>query len=135
MKRRLGRREQGGAPVLFDGDATRVDEDKSWSASGKLSGGPRVDRVENDAPRCLVRQGRDTLGDDLRVPARGGEDLPGLERLSDDAQTRQAAQSTGENKGDPYPPALASSHGIVPAALTSWSAVLTAPGIRTCYRN
>src|SRR5215213_1589728 len=135
MKRRLGRREQGGAPVLFDGNATSVDEDKSWSTGGKLGSGPRVDRVKNDAPSCLVRQSCDTLGDDLRVPAGGGEDLSGLERPSDDAQTRQTANRTGENEGNPYPPALASSHGMFPAALTSKSAVLTTAGTRSCYRN
>ena len=135
MERGLGRRQQGRALTLFDDDAASVDQDETGTATGKLGSAPRVDRVENHAPGRLVGHGRDTLGDDLRVPARGGEDFSRLQCPSDDAQTRQATKSTGENEGNPYPPASASSHHLVPAALTSRSAILTAAGIWSCYRN
>jgi hypothetical protein len=83
--------------------------------------------VENHAPRRLVGHGGNTLGDDLRVPAGGRENLPGLQGLSDETQSREAAKSTGENEGDPHRPGSASSHDMIPA-LTSRSAILTAAG-------
>jgi hypothetical protein len=114
--------------TLFDGDTTGVDQDKTWAARGQLGSSPWIDRVENHAPRRLVRHGRDALGDDLRVSTGGGEDLPRLQRPSDEAQTGKTAKSTGENEGDPDPPTSASSHDMVPA-LKSRSAILTAAGI------
>src|SRR5688572_19562649 len=135
MKRRLGRRQQGGALALFDVDAAGVDQDETGASGGELGSAAWIDRVENHAPRRLVGHGGDTLGDDLRVPAGGGEDLPGLQRPSHETETGKATQSTGENEGDPHPPASASSHHMIPAALMARSAILTAAGIRSSYRT
>ena len=64
-----------------------------------------------------------------------GRDLPGLQCPSDETQSRKAAKGTGENEGDPHPPASASSHHMIPAALKTRSAILRMAGIRSCYRN
>jgi hypothetical protein len=43
-----------------------------------------MDRTENHAPNRLIGHRRDTLSNDLRVPASGGENLPGLQCSSDE---------------------------------------------------